>query len=65
MSYKKRLLFAIGMAAFMAVISLLLGFLNNDGINKNHLIGTGVAGVIIGYWLVPSTLKKKSRNSND
>ncbi|MFQ3544455.1 hypothetical protein Q7A53_10220 [Halobacillus rhizosphaerae] len=65
MSYKKRLLFALGMAALMAGISLFLSFLNNEGMNKNHLIGSVIAGVIIGYWFIPSALKKKPRKSNN
>ncbi|WP_394217495.1 hypothetical protein [Halobacillus trueperi] len=64
MSLVKRLLVGGAMAFAMAVISLLLSYFNHDGVNKNHLIGMVIAGVIIGSWLVPSYIKKKSKEDH-
>lgn len=63
MDVKKRIFFSLAIAAPMAVVSLLLSILNNEGIHRNHLIGSVIAGIIMGYWILPSILKKTTKNN--
>ncbi|WP_163529972.1 hypothetical protein [Halobacillus ihumii] len=66
MNLKKRIVLSLASAALMAVFSLLLSTLINDeGIQVDHLIGSSIAGVIIGFWIIPRTLKNSQENHND
>ena len=65
MSFKKRVLLGIVLAALMAVFSILLSHFNNNEIKVNHLIGSAIAGIIIGTWFIPTTLKKNTRKNNN
>ncbi|WP_347553095.1 hypothetical protein ABFG93_21185 (plasmid) [Pseudalkalibacillus hwajinpoensis] len=65
MSFKKRVLLGIALASLMAMFSILLSHFNNNEIEESHLIGVVIAGIIIGYWFIPITLKKNTRKNSD
>ncbi|MBN8234013.1 hypothetical protein JF544_02095 [Halobacillus kuroshimensis] len=66
MSLKKRIMAVLLMWTILIPFSIFLGYVNDNRIDSNHLIGMLIAGFVIGFWFVPLSYRNgKRKGKND